>query len=356
MASCNGTLEPGETCDGANLNGHSCTEFGYSNGAGLACSSCMLSAAGCIPTCGDGKKEPGEACDDGNVANYDGCNSSCQVEGPGTVCKTAIPVALNLGTTTLNGTTVGGGSHAGSGNACISAGTDLVYAVTPASNGFITAALPRNATLYDSVLYVSTACSDIATNTSLLCADSQDPNNIGSLQGGEVVSFYATANTTYYLFVDGRSTAGTFQLTIDLSLGNGCADPVPLPIWPGSGMTILGTNYNAGNDTQGNCGMGNGMAGSTGEDVVYQVSRQGAGPLTFTTIVANTNFNTVLYARNSCGGNQYSCNDANGNGAAETLSYMNVNADLFFFVDGSVKGGGNIGGQANSTYGITITP
>jgi len=41
-------------------------------------------------TCGDGILDPGEACDDGNVANGDGCSSSCTVES-GYTCDTSQP-------------------------------------------------------------------------------------------------------------------------------------------------------------------------------------------------------------------------------------------------------------------------
>ncbi len=349
QATCDGVaLEPGEACDGAFLNGKTCADFSYANPAGLTCVACSYDTSGCTAVCGNNKVEPGEACDDGNAASYDGCSAACQTEGPGTVCKTAIPVALNLGTTTINGTTVGGGSHADSGASCTSAGADLIYAVKPSVGGFITATLPRNATLYDSVLYVSTACSDIATNTSLLCADSQDPNNIGSLQGGEVVSFYAIANTTYYLFVDGRSTQGAFQLTIDLSSGANCNDPVPLSIWPGSGMTLLGTNVGAGADTTSqNCG-------GIGQDVVYQVDRQGVGALKVDVSVPLTNYNTSIYARSVCNSqnSELACQNLNGNSAAETFTLPNVNATVFVYVDGSAMGGG----QNFGTYGIVLTP
>ena len=34
----------------------------------------------CTPICGDGFKLYPEACDDGNTANYDGCDSACNIE------------------------------------------------------------------------------------------------------------------------------------------------------------------------------------------------------------------------------------------------------------------------------------
>ena len=34
----------------------------------------------CVPICGDSIKVAGEECDDGNLDNFDGCNSVCQIE------------------------------------------------------------------------------------------------------------------------------------------------------------------------------------------------------------------------------------------------------------------------------------
>ncbi len=61
----NGAIEPGETCDGLNLNGKSCTDLRYSGGM-LACSGiCEYYTAGCVSdaVCGDGKRELPEECD-----------------------------------------------------------------------------------------------------------------------------------------------------------------------------------------------------------------------------------------------------------------------------------------------------
>lgn len=60
-----GVVDPGEACDGTELGGQSCEDFGLVDGV-LACGpDCMLDMAGCLPleTCGDGVADPGEACD-----------------------------------------------------------------------------------------------------------------------------------------------------------------------------------------------------------------------------------------------------------------------------------------------------
>ncbi|MFT6821410.1 MAG: cysteine-rich repeat protein, partial [Myxococcota bacterium] len=71
-----------EVCDGAELGGQDCTDFGYTTPAGLTCDSdCSgIDSNACAAVCGDGSIEPGEACDDTNTAADDGCSASCQVE------------------------------------------------------------------------------------------------------------------------------------------------------------------------------------------------------------------------------------------------------------------------------------
>lgn len=75
----------GEECDGSNLNGNSCTTFGYSVGNVTCSGTCKLVKTGCSAVCGNGTKETGEGCDDGNTLSWDGCTSTCQVEASPTI-------------------------------------------------------------------------------------------------------------------------------------------------------------------------------------------------------------------------------------------------------------------------------
>jgi len=89
----NNTAETGETCDGTDLNGASCTDFGFTGGT-LACNSTCdgYDTSGCTtstgPVCGNGIIETGEDCDSGNLGGatcsslgFSGgtlsCSSSC---------------------------------------------------------------------------------------------------------------------------------------------------------------------------------------------------------------------------------------------------------------------------------------
>ena len=66
----NDTTETGETCDGTDLNGLTCANFGFTGGS-LACNSTCdaYDTSGCNnnPVCGNGVIETGEQCDGGNL-------------------------------------------------------------------------------------------------------------------------------------------------------------------------------------------------------------------------------------------------------------------------------------------------
>jgi len=351
MASCNGVLEPGEDCDGTNLGGSDCTDFGYVNAAGLACSACAFSTTGCSAVCGNGAIEPGEDCDDGNAMPGDGCSATCTTESAtGDTCASAITVSLALGTVTVTGDTVGGGSHAGTN--CTGAATDRVYAVTPSADGYLTARLPRSLASYDSVLYISTACSETANVGTRICADSYDNASPTPLKGGELLSLPVTQGTTYYLYVDGYfvGDTGTYSLELDLSNGRSCNDPVPLVLEPGTPMTVLGNDTLVTPTTAGSCG------GNPGDEVYYSVQRTAAGSLGVATIGGETNYNSVLYARTSCtstmAASELACSNGDGNAGENISLNLQANTPVSVIVDGSQAGGGN----AFGSYGLRLTP
>jgi hypothetical protein len=69
----NGVIDSGEECDGANLNGATCTSLGFQTGT-LACSgTCSFNTSGCS-TCGDGLITGGELCD-GSALGTATCSS-----------------------------------------------------------------------------------------------------------------------------------------------------------------------------------------------------------------------------------------------------------------------------------------
>ena len=56
-----GNIDPGEECDGKNLDGKTCVSEGFASGT-LRCSQCHLDTSDCSD-CGNGKLDPGEECD-----------------------------------------------------------------------------------------------------------------------------------------------------------------------------------------------------------------------------------------------------------------------------------------------------
>ncbi|HVY48197.1 MAG TPA: hypothetical protein VHB21_20050, partial [Minicystis sp.] len=257
-------------------------------------------------------------------------------------------ITIQPGSTMLQGSTLGGGAHAANG--CASDAPDQVYALTMGASGFLTASLARMGTSFDSVLWISKACSDQASVDALLCNDSQDPNGVEVLDGGEVVSLKVAAGETYYLVVDGKTAAdaGDYQLVVDLASGRSCQDPVPIPLAHGTPQRILGSNANQPMNTQGSCG------GVPGGDVVYKISTDAPGTLTVAT--SSLDYNAVLYARSSCGngGSELDCSNSGGPGVDEQISVDlgNTTTGVTVYVDGSQIGGG----PATGSYALVLTP
>ena len=105
----------GEVCDGANLNGQSCTSLGSGTGE-LACdATCGWNYSGCSGICGNGIIEGVEGCEDGGTLNGDGCSATCEVEdgwtcqdGSPSVCTTICGDGLQRGDEICDGTNMGG--------------------------------------------------------------------------------------------------------------------------------------------------------------------------------------------------------------------------------------------------------
>ena len=333
----NNVQESPEECDGVDLDGASCTDLGYTNPAGVVCVQCALDYEGCAPTCGNGVVEPGEGCDDGNLIGGDGCSSSCQPVG--VTCAGAIPVMLTLGETILSGSTVGGANtHAPPmSNGCPDgSGPERLYAVTPTQNAFLTAWIPNATSDFDSVLYARTACADQASQ--IQCDDNYGtPGN----SGGEVLSFPVLAGQTYFVFVDGFSgDAGSYDLVLDLSVGDDCNDPVPITI-EGQG-TIVGRGSTTGYTSNVTCSNGAGV----GPDVVYAVKVTDADNYNFN---VTAGYNSVLNIRSACSDflSQLGCSSPQGNNSGINDLSLNAQQTVYVWVDGTT-------GQSGS-YSLAIS-
>lgn len=228
-----------DKCDGEELFGKTCVDFGFAEPEGLACTSaCSYDTSGCAAACGNAITEPGEDCDDGDDHDAaDGCHG-CALEGAN--CDTAIAVALELGRThSIAGNNFNGGDHTppqtATASTCVADvehTPDRVYQVTAQADGFLTATLVADATDFDAVLYALADCRDATSG--IACVDATRDGG-----GGEALSFAVTAGASYTLIVDGRDAMGRFTLDLDLSAGT-CADPVPMALADGGLATAAG--------------------------------------------------------------------------------------------------------------------
>lgn len=281
----NGTIEAPEQCDGDALGGITCVDGGFSKPDGASCDeNCQISFKGCSATCGDGNEEPTEECDDNNTNSGDGCSSVCKDEVD--PCTAPEPVALANGTMTIAGTTSGPSFHTSAG--CNGQSAEVVYQVTPAESGYMTAWLTNAGTAFDAILYVRSSCNDQAE---LLCNDNEGGNN----RGGDLLSLPVQAGVPVFLFVDGfMNQSGAFDLRLDLSSGEACDDPIPLTIELDGDVSVIGNTANhASNGVAEGC-FGAGAAA----DLVYDVTfANGGGEHR---VASTASFNSVLYARTAC--------------------------------------------------------
>lgn len=330
-----GDIDAQEECDGLDLGGQDCTSLGYVEPGGLACNeSCQLDATDCKADCGNGETEPGEDCDDGNQQPNDGCSTSCTVELGS--CTSPEPVALALGTTVVSGTTGGASAMAPTnGQNCQgAAGPEMVFEVTPAVTGYLTAYLPSQGTGMDSVLYAQTGCG--ALSMQRLCHDNfGTPGN----DGGELLSFKVEGGVPILIVVDGYQSgdSGAFDLSLDLSDGDTCADPVPLTLEGDADIVVLGNTMGETSNGASNAFCGNSGAGP---DIVYEVTMVQGDNYTFDMIP--NGFNSVIHARTDCAdiNSQTACDSpVTSNDSGITIDVDNGTTE-FIYADGTTNNSG----------------
>lgn len=167
------------------------------------------------PGCGDGLTSGAEQCDDGNLANGDGCSSTCTVEAlagidtcPGYVLPlTGAGSAPRTGVLTVDTSTLAA-NYAGN---CGGSSKEGVVVVTPPINGKLTAKL--TGITYQTVLYARTSCNDPLTQKA---CDDDAPTP--STSARDITITGVTAGTPYYLFVDGYNGAsGVARLNVTVT-------------------------------------------------------------------------------------------------------------------------------------------
>jgi cysteine-rich repeat protein len=202
------------------------------------------------PECGDGLVSAGEQCDDGDIVDGDGCDATCHFEAAASeehTCAAAMSgsaididfgLAMDIPSSqaSFSASTVGASDN-GTGScmtASVDPAPDHVYHFHAVSSGTLTATLglsadgtepacgldpaldpdmPYAAGCYDRALHVREA--DCGAGVEVACSD--DPVRWWM---PETVSFSVTADTDYYVFVDGYNDdpwgSGPYMLQVQL--------------------------------------------------------------------------------------------------------------------------------------------
>jgi cysteine-rich repeat protein len=121
----NGTVNPGEQCDGNDLHAETCTTRGFDSGQ-LTCElNCTFDESQCAVECGNGVVHNTEGCDDDNNTAGDGCSATCEVEA-GWQCEGSPSACEPIPYTSLTN---------GGGHACAIRADDTVWCWGLNANG-----------------------------------------------------------------------------------------------------------------------------------------------------------------------------------------------------------------------------
>lgn len=209
----NGVIDPGESCDGAELGDATCEGQGYPGGT-LACdASCGLDISKCTGAdlCTDGLDNDGDTlvdCEelDCEPACADACLSPVVLVDPGEV----------TGSTVL---------HAGVlKSSCVAeSGPEVVYAVTAASTGYLEVVLFEQETAAFSLSVRSSCAGD---GSELACSSSYSPGETAVKR----LSLPVTAGQVLFVVVDGdgATTEGAYALGVQshpVLCGDSLQDP-----------------------------------------------------------------------------------------------------------------------------------
>lgn len=239
------------------------------------------------PTCGNDVLEAGEVCDDGNTASNDGCDADCVPRGD--TCSNPIAVSVPLGELTVTGSTAVG-AHTPNPTGCANvAGHERWFKFTPTTSGFLTVWTAPSGTSYNAVIYTLPQCGDPST----YCANNE--------QGAPDVLSFRVAGAPVLFAVDG-SSSGAFELHVDLSKGDDCMDPIPLPVGDPTSKAIEVVADTTGlmNDNDSGASAMGGCGGTVSPDVVYHVLPMTNLNTVDVTVDGVTTAQPAVYARAVC--------------------------------------------------------
>lgn len=190
-------IQPPETCDGDELGGKTCADFGLNPGVLQCNGTCQIVVSGCgaPENCTNGLDDDGDGdvdCFDDTCAALAACIDSCSA-----------PLAVVLPAFDIKSTVGRPAVHAPS--CATSSGSELVYRITPTFTGKLGISVSQWGG--DFSVSVTTACGDPATEIG--CASAT-----ASHQFDESLAVDVAAGATYFVMVDAFSAtdSGDFNL------------------------------------------------------------------------------------------------------------------------------------------------
>lgn len=201
----NQVKDPGEQCDGSDFGGLTCVLLGLGSGELVCNDFCSIVATGCQPkeNCNNNADDNGNGlidCQDPDCAGATACVDTCT------------PPAYASVPSFLFGNTAGRPA-AHKASCSTASGQEIIYQVTAPVDGNLTLNLSSFSGA-DFSLSVRTTCGDDASE--IACANKIGPGDFGS----EILTLAVTAGVTYFVMIDGNTTAdaGDFDLQMDIPL------------------------------------------------------------------------------------------------------------------------------------------
>ncbi len=332
--------------------------------------------------CGNGVAELPEACDDGNSVAGDGCAPDCTFEAGGDITDCPGQGILLKGTgnaerkVSFAGTTTGLPSSTLTAASCSSSGPNAVYAITPDTDGALTATMV--ATFDNAALHIRSECDTNSSETQLDCRESTEP--LEPL----VLTVPVKAGLPYYIIADSSSSTYAGPYTLDIVVrpgacgnkilegseecddgntasGDGCTstctlEPIsasidtcpgaPLPLAAAAGGTYTGIVTSSTATLNKDYKPKSTSCSSTdAKDAVFNVTSPINGLLEATVVGA---FDTLLYARSTCGPDgavtaDLGCSGiVDGNGPEKISIPVLANQPAYIIVDSEVFAAGGV--------------
>ncbi|MDY0000478.1 MAG: hypothetical protein RBU30_04200, partial [Polyangia bacterium] len=255
----NGSIDQGELCDGANLNGQSCTTIGQGfTGGTLGCSSTCASwsTTGCTggALCGNGVIDTGELCDGANL-NGQSCTTIGQGFTGGNLACGSTCASWNTSGCTGGGSWTCDPSYYGGGDGC-----DCGCGVVDPDCAGSSSSVCEYCNEYGSCDEEGTDCSNIDPANNALCITVQCGNGVA--QGAEVCdgADYKGETCESQGFITGSLAC---SVTCDALVTTGC-----------SGTPVCGNGVIEGLET---CDGSSNLGGQTCTSLGYSGGTLGCG-------------------------------------------------------------------------------